>query len=336
MLPVYNAIIKDENDGVFAVSLVDCPATEVNWVAFSKEEKIQFSLDETKHCLTAPLMVADTLIYRCKNGYEYYIKYEADTLRLMAEKMLADNTFNEIDFQHDGNIIEKGKVNLLELYIKDESKPSPFDVPDGSIICTYKINDEAIWKAATDGTFNGFSLAGYFNVEEVQKNNNIQKMSLKDKLKNLFLEYAKTVTDKATLVYEGELAVGVEVTDENGEVIADGEYATEDKIIVVKDGKVDEIKDVEPTEPTEPTEPEENEEPTEPAEPAEPAKNYDEDINALKEAVTALEATVATLTEKLTAIEEKLSQPAANSPEDEYNENPKEDKFSRIGKYLKN
>lgn len=69
------------------------------------------------------------------------------------------------------------------------------------------------------------------------------------KLAKALLRLAEIATDKATLVYDGELVVGVEVfiEDENGELIApeDGEYATEDKIYVIASGKVEEIRDKE-------------------------------------------------------------------------------------------
>lgn len=213
-LPIYNAVINSDEDGVLAVSMVDAPATEVNWLAFGKQEKLSFSLDDIKHCLTAPLMVCDTPIYRCDNGYEYYIQYSAETLRVMAEKMLRDNTFNEIDFQHDGNIIEKGKVSLVELYIKDETKPSPFDVPNGSIICTYKINDEDIWNAATNGTFNGFSLEGIFevipyNFSKENNQNNIKEkfMDILEKLKSLIVEVENENTVNEEVLLEEETPI---------------------------------------------------------------------------------------------------------------------------------
>ena len=70
------------------------------------------------------------------------------------------------------------------------------------------------------------------------------------KLRKSLLQLAEVETDKGVLVIESELAEGVEVfvEDENGEWIPaeDGEYITEDKVIVIVDGKVAELKDKEP------------------------------------------------------------------------------------------
>lgn len=86
------------------------------------------------------------------------------------------------------------------------------------------------------------------------------------KLWKAMLHLSEVSTDKGTLIIENELAEGVEVfvEDENGEYVpaADGEYEAEDKIIVVADGKVTEIRDkeAEESEEQEPESTESNEE----------------------------------------------------------------------------
>ena len=76
---------------------------------------------------------------------------------------------------------------------------------------------------------------------------------IKAELAKLLLKHSAISTDKAVIEYDGEeLAEGVEVysTDENGEkvAVADGQYTTEDnKVITVKDGKVESIIEVEET-----------------------------------------------------------------------------------------
>lgn len=80
------------------------------------------------------------------------------------------------------------------------------------------------------------------------------------KLAKMVLSFEQTETDKGVLIYEGELAVGTEVfiEDEQGELkpAEDGEYLFEEKVIVVAEGKVAEIKEKEPEQPAEGTKPE--------------------------------------------------------------------------------
>lgn len=170
-LPIYYAEITSENEGIFSISLVDFPATQRNFVCFNEDKAIQlFSVqDEEEHIVSGVVMSANTPIYRRdEKGFEYFIVYKPETIKLMAEKMLKDNTQNQVDLMHNGELI--GSVNLIELFIKDSSKginPSYMeDVPDGSLMATYKVRDEKIWEAIKSGKLNGFSLAGLFSIEK--------------------------------------------------------------------------------------------------------------------------------------------------------------------------
>ena len=253
-IPTYSAIISDDNEGILVISLVDAPATETNWMCFKEQENIKFSIvNEDEHILAGVVMVADKPIYRiAPDGTEFYIVFSKDVIKRMAEKMLDDNTFNNIDIQHDGNIIPHDKVKLVELFIADEAKgikPNYLDVPDGSLLANYKIYDEQLWQMAKSGELNGFSLEGVFTTVryEQNKNNKHTKMSkIKEMLKSILVQLGEVNTDKGILTYDGNLAVGVEVKNEDGSKPADGEYKLEDdKVIVVKDGLVDEIKEIE-------------------------------------------------------------------------------------------
>ena len=253
-IPTYSALISDDNEGILVISLVDAPATETNWMCFKEQENIKFSIvNEDEHILAGVVMVADKPIYRiAPDGSEFYIVFSKDVIKRMAEKMLSDNTFNNIDIQHDGNIIPHDKVKLVELFIADETKgikPNYLDVPDGSLLANYKIYDEQLWQMAKSGELNGFSLEGVFTTVryEQNKNNKHTKMSkIKEMLKSILVQLGEVNTDKGILTYDGALAVGVEVKNEDGSKPADGEYKLEDdKVIVVKDGLVDEIKEVE-------------------------------------------------------------------------------------------
>ena len=72
---------------------------------------------------------------------------------------------------------------------------------------------------------------------------------IKAELAKLLIKYSVVKTDRAVLEYDGEdLVAGMDVyiTDENGDKVPaeDGEYVTEDnKVITVKDGKVESIID---------------------------------------------------------------------------------------------
>ena len=173
----------------------------------------------------------------------------------MAEKMLKDGTFNNVDTQHNMQFIDG--LSLIELYIKDSKKgiiPSFLqNIQDGTLIASYHIADDTLWDSVKNGKLlNGFSLAGAFDFEGL-KNKIIKSKEMKivEKFLKTVVKFAQISTDKGILLTnEGEdLAVGVEVFVEDGEgykKAEDGEYKLDDdEIIVVVDGKVSEIKEVE-------------------------------------------------------------------------------------------
>lgn len=253
-LPLYSATINDVNDGIYCISLVDCPATETQWVCFNKQpNEIKFSIDnEEEHIISSVVMLADTPIYRRdSSGYEYNIVYHKDVIKLMAEKMLLDNSHNNIDINHNGELLDKGAVSLVELFIKDEQNgmnPSYFsEIPDGSLVAKYKIHNEELWQSCKDGTLNGISLAGYFSAEQEFKKQNNKSKNMFDKIKkairDVLVEFGEIKTDKTIIYYDGEeLFEGIYVTNEEGASIEDGDYTLEDgTILTITDSKIEKI-----------------------------------------------------------------------------------------------
>lgn len=148
-------------------------------------EKDYSILDEEKHLISGPIMIPNFPIYRKKGDKEFYVVYEEATIREMAEKMLAQHTFNSIDIQHSDVLVDG--VNLVELFIKDSTKgisPVYSDVPDGSLIATYKVHNPEIWEKCKSGEIKGFSLSGQFTIE--YKDDELEElMMLVHKIKNI-------------------------------------------------------------------------------------------------------------------------------------------------------
>ena len=258
-LPVYEALISSEDDGIITISLVDEPAVESDFVCFAKDVGKQlFALkDSSEHLITGCLMKSETPIYRNDNGYEYYIVFSKETIQTMAQKMLADSTFKNIDTQHNGELLPQGALTLMEIYIKDSTKgidPNFVDIPDGSLMTTFKVNSDDIWNECLNGDFlNGFSLEGFFNTKQVDfsiiKPNKTKsfKMRIKELLRRMLAQFGEVSMDELTLYYEGdgELEVGTVVTDIDGNPVADGEYHNDEMTVKVMDGKVDAIEYIE-------------------------------------------------------------------------------------------
>lgn len=256
-LDIYEAKINDDIDGMYTISIVDYPAVERNFVCFKdQKEQVKFAIEsEEKQNITGVVMLADTPIYRRNGDYEYYITYSKETISKMAEKYLKDGLQNNVSLMHNGQLISG--INMLEIYIKDSTKgivPNFVeDVPDGSLMATFHVENSELWEQIKNGdVLNGFSLEGFFTVEEKMNNNKINKkdnMSGIAKFVKSLMQFGQISTDKGNLYWEGEgeLAVGAEVfvDGENEEKVPaeNGEYKIEGKTIIVEDGKVSEIKE---------------------------------------------------------------------------------------------
>ena len=315
-LPVYEALISSEDDGIITISLVDEPAVESDFVCFSKDAGKQlFALkDSAERLITGCLMKAETPIYRNDCGYEFYIVFSKKVIQTMAQKMLSDGTFKNIDTQHNGELLPQGALTLMELYVKDSNKgidPNFVDVPDGSLMVTFKVNDESIWQECANGDFlNGFSLEGFFETKQVDFSKNKQnktksfKMRIKELLRRMLAQFGEVSMDELTLYYEGdgELTVGTVVTDIDGNPIADGEYKNEEMTVKVMDGKVDAIEYIEKEE--EPVdEPAKDEEPVE-----EPAKDEElVDVPVVDDVVVDEPDTVEDVVEDVFDVEKELA-----------------------------
>ena len=277
-IPVYQALVE-EGDGMMRISLVDDPAVQSNFQAFSKEGRKMLTYavqDEEKRLVLGVVMRADFPIYRRDaDGFEYFIIYKADTIRAMAEKYLAENRQNLVNLMHEDGTDVDG-VQMVQYFIKGAGLvPAGFEeIADGSLFAEFHITNDEVWEAVKAGTYKGFSLEGYFTltpekdadlVQEIvdtlegkfSKVNQFKKRKNMSKVKGLLarlaaalVEMGNTTTDKGVLSWDGEddLKAGGAVYIVDGEgnrtPAEDGDYTTEDgKIISVAGGVVTEIKD---------------------------------------------------------------------------------------------
>ena len=166
-LPVYDALVPDEDTGMLKISLVDLPAVMSDFLVFNEQRMVQmYSIqDEEKRLVYGVVMRADFPIYRKDDRIgEYYIVYKADTIRKMAEKYLADGLQNEVNVMHSTDV--EG-VQMVQYFIKDSARgvnPTGFeDIADGSLFAEFHILNDDVWEAVKDGTYKGFSLEGVFD-----------------------------------------------------------------------------------------------------------------------------------------------------------------------------
>lgn len=356
-LPLWEAKVDmTDETGMYCISLVNEPATESKFISFNKDKKmITYSIqDEEQRKVFGLVMAADMPIYRIgEGGYEYYIIYSKNTLADMMEKYFAQGLQNNVDTEH--NFQMEDGITLTQMFIKDIEKgvsPKGFEeYADGSIFAEFKIHNDEVWNSIKNGEYKGFSLAGYFNVEEtfnkVKEKDNMKKLKkVKQILRSLLVEMNEISTNRGILTWDGEedIKIGDEVKgmDEegNGIDIADGEYTTEDKkVIVVSEGKVSEIR--EPEEETQEEKPDEDnqEEPVkaeeETTDEPEDEPKEDEKDNRIKELEDEIAAKNAEIEQLKAKIAELEKEPAAQPAAEEFEKADAKDDNTQKGKMEK-
>ena len=277
-IPVYDAIISDEETGMFRISLVDDPAVMSNFQAFDAHKKpMMYAIqDEEKRLVRGCIMRSDFPIYRRdeKMG-EYYVIYKAEEIRKMAEKYLLEGRQNDVNLMHQEGSDVDG-VQMVQYFIKgDGIQVDGFDdCADGSLFGEFHVVNDDIWAEIKAGTYKGFSLEGVFDLVPEQNKDEIQEIvdlldgafkrifkpntfmsklsKFKAALAKMLQEFGNVTTDKGVISWDGDEdlkagdSVYVEDSEGNRTPAPDGDYKTDDnKVIVVVEGKVSEIKDAE-------------------------------------------------------------------------------------------
>lgn len=204
---LYELFIDEENfmQGVNAISLVENPAIQSDWVALSKDSK-QVSLAEVnaeKRILVGAALIPDKPIYRNQNGEEFYIYFSKDTVRKAAELFFKNHNQDKATLEHSESL---SGLHIFESWIVedntfDKSRKYGLDVPEGSWVVTMKVNDDDIWdNYVKNNKVFGFSIEGQFAnalVSEMEAEMSEQKVDLSDdelvsvlsNFKNILIEY---------------------------------------------------------------------------------------------------------------------------------------------------
>lgn len=171
-MKVFYINIDDALLGINAISLVESPAVEKDFLCFSKEkETVKLNFDNAKRVISGVVCLADTPIYRYNEKYgEYYVVFSKETIQKMVEKFAKMDLFKSVNLQHDDTKFVDG-IYMFESYIINKERgisPVEFsDIPDGSWIASYKVENDELWGEIINGNkLNGFSLQGLFELEE--------------------------------------------------------------------------------------------------------------------------------------------------------------------------
>ena len=169
-MKIIELIIDDQMElsGIDAISIVENPAIEENFIALNSVQK-EYNFAEVskeKKIIMGAMLVPDKPIYRRddENG-EYYIYFSKDTIRKCMEMFFQNNNQSNATFEH----LEKiSGLTMVESWIvedtqKDKSNLYNLNVPVGTWMGTIKVENEVIWNDfIKTKKVKGFSIEGYF------------------------------------------------------------------------------------------------------------------------------------------------------------------------------
>lgn len=157
---------KDPQHGIEAVSVVEYPAIEENFIALNKQQVQLKEIDQEKRILMGPALTPNKKIYRKddKTQKEWEIFFSENTVRKASELFLMRSNQNNATLEHAKEI---DGMSVVESWIidnpkSDKSRLYGFDLPKGTWMISMKVNNDDIWAKVKAGEVKGFSIEGYF------------------------------------------------------------------------------------------------------------------------------------------------------------------------------
>jgi hypothetical protein len=267
---------EQENEGVYAISLVSDPAIEVQFVTLSKQKEIKLAtINEEQRILLGAVLIPNQPIYRNQDGHEFNIVFPKETIKQVQHNFSQQGYQNNSTIEHSGESIPN--VTFVETWIKedevhDKSTMYGFNEPVGTWYAAMKVNNDEIWNDyVKTGKVKGFSIDGVFDMEKVNLKSeiNMNLETIVNAIKEGFasvklsseaeqVEVVETVeVSLMTMMLKDGVTVleaeafepdqSVMIVAENGDKVPApiGEHELEDGriLVITEEGKIAEIKD---------------------------------------------------------------------------------------------
>lgn len=264
-MKTFEGKFNKDSKGVFAISLVNQPATTETFIAMSKQEKVikLSKIDSEQRILMGLVLQPNQMIPRIdESGEEFQMYFSAETIKAYSENFFKSGFQLNSKLEHETPI--EG-VTFVESWIVENPKVDKsynfgMEYPKGSWMATMKVDNEDIWNNyVKTGELQGFSIDAMVELEEVKEKVNFksninmskENKSILSKIKELVmstevvdaevLTFGSVKSDDLDIQFEGEtLEVGSSVYLMDGDekvALADGDYVLETgETLVVKEG----------------------------------------------------------------------------------------------------
>jgi len=166
-MKIIELILDEEeiNTGVEAISIVESPAIESDFVALKNQEIKLAEVDKEKKILMGPLLIPNKPIYRNGSEGDYYIYFSKETIEKASQMFLQNGNQSNSTLEHAKAL---NGLTLVESWIvedkaKDKTALYGLDVPVGTWVGSVKVNNDKVWNEfVRTKKVKGFSIEGYF------------------------------------------------------------------------------------------------------------------------------------------------------------------------------
>jgi len=189
-------------DGIFsgieAISLVESPAIEEDFIALKSQEVKLAEVSSEKRILMGALLVPNKPIYRKNKEEDYYIYFSKKTIEKASQLYLMNGNQNNTTLEHLHKLKGLTLVEswLVEDEVHDKSRKYGLDVPVGTWMGAVKVNSDEVWdEYVKTGKVKGFSIEGYF-ADKAERP--------KEAINDLEMEAEQQLSTIRTIIKEGE------------------------------------------------------------------------------------------------------------------------------------
>lgn len=307
----------------YAISMVESPAIESDFVALSKEEEKRVFLEsDERHMVYGAALIPDKDIYRNNGEQEFYISFTKESIEKMSQDFMKNYRQNDVTLDHDemANDITITESWLVEDPYKDKANALGINVPKGSWMIGMKVNQIDVWDRVKSGELKGFSVESMISLEDFSKQNtnnmNIETNDMFwDKLKNILKDTFSKKVEEPTVEELAANSGFTNVDDYQKEVEAvkaelEEQNAEEPAVEPTVEPTVEEPKPAEEPKVDEPVveEPKVEENPKE-----DNTKHLEELIGSLKEEINALKEMNSGLNDKVKELSKEPSAKPVNT-----------------------
>ena len=199
-MKIIELIIDEENEEnqISAISLVEKPAIEENWVALKNQEVKFAEVDKDKRLILGAALVPNRPIYRkSPEGEEYFIFFNKETVKKASEIFFVNGNQSNATLEHKYKLEGLTVVEswIIENKEKDKSSIYNMDLPEGTWMVSMKVDSDEIWNDyVKSGRVLGFSIEGMFSDRAERPKDNTLNEELE--AKNLLSKVVKIIKNE--------------------------------------------------------------------------------------------------------------------------------------------